>query len=225
MNKVTIGIAIPCYKGHIEALQFLLDSIERQTRKADNVIVSCSSCEASDIPPSYYKYSFPLQIVTHTEIRNAAQNRNTAISYLNTDLVTVMDADDQMHPQRLESIEHCFQNPNTEVFVHFYETRVHHDFVNYTAFPLELNKLYVCPWRSVQHINYPRGDIVHNGQVSFRRKTFEKVRYREEQYYFGREDIFFVGDIIRLYPNGTAFCPLRLSKYIPSRTQIKDPSR
>ena len=222
MNKVTIGIAIPCYKGHIEALQCLLDSIERQTRKADNVVVSCSSSDASDIPPSYYKYSFPLQIITHKEVRNAAQNRNAALSYLDTDLITVMDADDQMHPQRLEIIEYSFQNPNTDVFVHFYETRIDRDFVKYDTFPLELNKLYVCAWNSVQHINYPRGDIVHNSQVSFRRKILEKVRYREEAAYFGREDVLFVGDMIRLYPNGTAYCPLRLSKYVPSRTYIKD---
>ena len=224
MNKQTIGVAIPCYKGHIEALKYLLDSIEGQTRKANKVVVSCSSCEASDIPPSYYHYSFPLRIITHSEKRNSAQNRNTALSHLDTDLITLMDADDQMHPQRLEIIEYCFQNSNIELLVHFYETRADRDFVKYDTFPFELNKLYVCPWRSVQHINYPRGDIIHNSQVSLRRKTLEKVKYREGEAYFGRDDALFVGDIILLYPNTNAYCPLRLSKYVPSRTQIKDVS-
>jgi hypothetical protein len=40
-----IGVAIPCYYGHIDQLFFLLDSIEKQTILPDKVSVSCSSSQ------------------------------------------------------------------------------------------------------------------------------------------------------------------------------------
>ena len=55
-----IGVAIPCYKGHIIRLFELLDSIEKQTRHPDKVVVSCSS--TSEFLNSK-DYSFPLQII------------------------------------------------------------------------------------------------------------------------------------------------------------------
>jgi glycosyltransferase involved in cell wall biosynthesis len=218
MSALTIGVAIPCYKGHIEVLRYLLDSIETQTRKPDKVVVSCSSCESSDIPSSYFQYSFPLSILTWSEKRNVSQNRNIAISNLNTDIVTFIDADDFMHPQRLEVIEQCFLKHDVQMLLHFYETNLKRDFLHYSDFPFELNKLYVCPWRSVQHANYLRANIIHNGQASVRRAVLDRVRFQEGPEFTGREDTFFVGDVLLTYPGKSAYCPLRLSKYNPSRT-------
>lgn len=222
-NRLTIGVAIPCYKGHIAVLRYLLDSIEKQTRRPDKVVVSCSSSVPSDIPTNYFGYSFHLAIYTHEEVKNAAQNRNVASSYLDTDVVTFIDADDQMHPQRIEIMETCFKNPAIAVLLHCYDRTSDRDFEMHTddEFPFEYNKIFVCPWRSVQHINYPRADIIHNGQITVRKKVLDHVHFREESDFFGREDTFFAGDVILSYPNQNAYCPLRLTKYSPSRTQIK----
>jgi GT2 family glycosyltransferase len=38
-----IGIAIPCYNGHVELLFKLLNSIQNQTILPNKVVVSCSS--------------------------------------------------------------------------------------------------------------------------------------------------------------------------------------
>ena len=38
-----IGVAIPCYSGHIPKLLCLLNSLEKQTKLPDKVVVSCSS--------------------------------------------------------------------------------------------------------------------------------------------------------------------------------------
>jgi len=218
MGALTIGVAIPCYKGHIEVLRYLLDSIEAQTRKPDKVVVSCSSSEVSDIPSSYFQYSFPLSIFTCSEKKNVSQNRNFATSKLETDIVSFIDADDIMHPQRLEVVEQCFLQYNVQILLHFYETNLRRPFKQYQNFPIECNKLFVCPWRSIQHNNYPRADIIHNGQASVRRAVFDRVQFQEGPEFIGREDTFFVGDILLIYPGQNAYCSLSLSKYNPSRT-------
>ena len=108
MIHITIGVAISCYQGHLEALGNLLESINLQSRKPDMVIVSCSSYDASNAtatPYSSKKYSFPYHIFFHSEKKNAAENRNIAASYLTTDIITFIDADDIMHPQRIAVIE------------------------------------------------------------------------------------------------------------------------
>ena len=47
---IKIGVAIPCYQGHIERLFDLLKSIKNQTILPDKVVVSCSSTSSF-----YYK--------------------------------------------------------------------------------------------------------------------------------------------------------------------------
>ena len=233
MSTIRIGIAIPCYKGHIEHLKHVLDSIEKQTRKPDQVVVSCSSSESSDIPATYFQYSFPVSIFTCSEKKNTAQNRNIALSKLNTDIVSFIDADDIMHPQRLEAIEQSFLQHDILIFLHFYETNMNKEFITYNQFPVELNKMYVCPWRSVQHTHYRCASIIHNGQCSVRREVVDRIRFQEGIEFVGREDTWFVGDVLLIYPGKSAYCPLRLSRYLPSRTfeelmtenQIKEQER
>ena len=65
-----IGVAIPCYIGHIDQLFNLLDSIQNQTILPDKVVVSCSSSKDSDFNIHYEKikiYTFTLQIITSEE--------------------------------------------------------------------------------------------------------------------------------------------------------------
>jgi len=233
MSTLTLGVAIPCYKGHIDILKHALDSIDKQTRKPDKVVVSCSSSESSDIPASYFQYSFPVSIFTSSEKRNVAQNRNFASSKLDTDIVSFIDADDIMHPQRLEAIEQGFLHHDIQIFLHFYETNMKREFITYHEFPVELHKMYVCPWRSVQHTNYRRASIIHNSQCSVRRGVFDRIHFQEGPEFVGREDTWFVGDVLLTYPGKNAYCPLRLSRYLPSRTfeelmtenQIKEQER
>jgi len=217
--SIRIGVGIPCYKGHIPALKYLLDSIQNQTRKPDSVVVSCSSSELTDIPPNYYEYSFPLEIITCPDRKNAAQNRNITISKLNTDVISFIDADDIMHPQRIEIIERCFLFPDINLLLHSFEMNPENDFEYYELFPFDLNMLFICQWRSIQHNHYPYQDgIIHNSQMSVRKHVFDQVKFREENEYFGKEDTLFNGDVIHTFPNSNAYSPLRLSKYVPSRS-------
>lgn len=51
---------------------------------------------------------------------NTATNRNIAAKMLDTDIISYIDADDQMHFQRLEIIEKAFVENDIDLFLHNY---------------------------------------------------------------------------------------------------------
>ena len=212
-----IGVAIPCYKGHIAPLKGLLDSIALQTRLPDDVFISCSSSYPSDIPYTVNDYPFPFRVLTHDIKQNAAQNRNIAGAHLDTDIITFFDADDQMHPQRLEIIEDCFTKHDSMILVHNFESSGN-PFSTYTEFPYLLNQLDRCPWGSTVLKGRPAGLQIHNGQASIRREVFDTIRFNESSACLTKEDTVFCTDVIVKWPNRTAYCPLKLSAYVPSYT-------
>ena len=131
----TIGVAIPCYHGHITILTTLLDNIEKQSRKPDMVVVSCSGVQS--MPQQ--KYSYPLKIVMTPDKLNTAQNRNIAASMLDTDIISFMDADDQMHFQRLEIIEKAFEN-DIVIFLHNYTDGFDKPDIKYDNIVFDINR-------------------------------------------------------------------------------------
>ena len=70
-----IGVAIPCYYGHIERLYDLLDSIEKQTILPTKVVISSSSTSKFTLNKTY---SFPLSVIITVGKQNASKNRNIA---------------------------------------------------------------------------------------------------------------------------------------------------
>jgi glycosyltransferase involved in cell wall biosynthesis len=221
MSNLTIGIAIPCYKGHIHVLPNLLDSIEQQTRKPDMVIIRCSSSTSEDIPYSLSHYSFPVRILFHSEKQNAAENRNVAWRQLNTDIITFVDADDIIHPQKLEIIENCFQNHHVKILMHGLELDPGVPFQHYHApYHFDINRLVRCPWGSTSHLDQTPSTVFHfhNAQSSVHKSVFNYVQFDESPSNFGREDTIFCTTVITTFPNETAYCPYGLTKYVPSRS-------
>ena len=220
MNPITIGVAIPCYQGHLAVLGNLLESIEGQSRKPDVVIVSCSSSPSSVNPYLSKKYSFPLHIIFHSEKKNAAENRNIAASYLTTNVITFIDADDTMHPQRLAIIETCFTKyPHIAILMHNCNMNPNEPFEHYQHLDcFQFNRLFQCPNGSTQHIDYLYMDVIHNGQPSVPRDVFASMPFDETPASHGKEDTVFCTRIITRFPEQTAYCPYQLSGYTPSGT-------
>jgi glycosyltransferase involved in cell wall biosynthesis len=215
----TIGIAICCYKGHIPQLKTLLDSIQTQVVLPDDVVVSCSSSTPEDIPYKAEDYRFPLRFITHTERLNAAQNRNCAASHLTTDLISFFDADDVMHPQRLQFIQQCFtMYPDTNIFLHNCIENMTDPFEAFNSYYIMVNALYRCPWGSTRVQADLPDAVPHNAHSTVRREVMQTLRFNEHPYFEGREDTLFCTAVISKYPYRTAYCHNRLSRYIPSRT-------
>ena len=223
MTSKTIGIAICAYKGHIPQLHTVFNSIENQTRKPDMVIVSCSSAEQKDIPYRASMFSFPLIIITHREKKNAAQNRNFAGALLQTDIICFFDADDIMHPQRIEIIERCFVTHDIKIFLHNtkqYNTAIHDEQINtlYTEYQYILNLLGRCYYGTTILNVHVDNMLIANGHVSVAADVFKVIQFNDTGEYYTREDTKFCTDVILAYHDRTAYCNNVLSYYFPSGT-------
>jgi glycosyltransferase involved in cell wall biosynthesis len=221
--SLTIGVVIPCYKPHIVFLKRLFDSIENQTKKPDMVIVSCSSSEQSDIPYKQEDYSFPFKIYTHKEKKLTAQNKNFGAKKISTDIISFFDADDIMHPQRLEIIYNSFIKYTTlRLLIHNF--RINSTDFNYPEYDinninLEFDPFYVCRWGSVQLKENSHRNI-HNGHISIRNETFKEQEFSESDNTVGYEDTLYNRILINKYPsnNFIAYYTNELSWYYPSGT-------
>jgi glycosyltransferase involved in cell wall biosynthesis len=212
-----IGIAIPCYYGHIPNLVYLLDSIENQTCKPDKVVVSSSSTKELF---ETKQYSFPLEIIITEEHKNAAQNRNIAALNLDDmDFITFMDADDIMHPQRIEILLKAFQDTDCDIILHNY-------FVDNSKFEhiyninLRVNSLVQAYWGAIIHKDnkYNYVEHIHHSQVSIKRNIFDIIQFPEGTEFNRREDSAFCYMIFAL-PNITnVYIKNELSIYLPSNT-------
>jgi hypothetical protein len=109
-----IGVCIPCHVSHIKYLPKCLESIENQTHHPDVVSISISE---TDTVPELPNYLFEVKLTISNEHQCEGKNRNIAASMIDTEIVTFFDADDIMHPQRLEIIHHAFEQ-NIDGFIH-----------------------------------------------------------------------------------------------------------
>jgi len=219
-SRMRIGVAICCYKGHIPHLKRLFDSIQAQTRLPDEVVVSCSSSRPEDIPYRQEDYTFPFTIMTCEEPKNAAQNRNRAAAACvdTVDVISFFDADDTMHPQRIDIIYQCFTRHAVVILLHSIEIDPNASFIEYGHPAFLLNSLARCPWGSTVITVPMYQSHIANGHASIRSEVFPRISYRESADMQGREDTLFSTDVIFVYPMRTAYCNYKLSQYFPSRT-------
>lgn len=209
-----IGVAIPCYKHHISLLKRCLDSIEAQTRKPYEVVVSCSSCNPEDIPA--YSYSFPLRILNHRERKNAAENRNLAAREIlsSCDVISFFDCDDVMHPQRLQCIEEQFTRNPCDILLHNFwlDEECAQPFENYTSFHTELNVLRRAP-TGCAIVEGRRHLRIHHSQVSVSAFVFGRIQFKEDPGNERREDAIFCGDVLGMPNIQSIYVHTPLSKY------------
>jgi cellulose synthase/poly-beta-1,6-N-acetylglucosamine synthase-like glycosyltransferase len=56
-----------------------------------------------------------LVVTDHNEVKNKPRALNTALPYVRGDVVGVFDAEDQVHPQLLEHVDHAFRSTDADV--------------------------------------------------------------------------------------------------------------
>jgi glycosyltransferase involved in cell wall biosynthesis len=120
-----ISVIIPCYPPHIELLLRCLQSTAGQTLKPDQVII-CLSEANSELARGLERLFSPLipvQVIETTEKQTAGQNRNRGLNVAKGDIVAFIDADDIMHPQRLEIMQKIIASKNSSLVLHDYSNR------------------------------------------------------------------------------------------------------
>ena len=213
-----IGVAIPAYIGHVDKLIELLVSIEKQTRLPDKVVVSCSSTTQFI---NNKKFSFPLEILLISEKKNAAQNRNIAISRLSDmDYVTFIDADDIMHPQRIEILLDVFQNFDVDIILHSFILNGDDAFELLEKVNVRVNSLMICHTGCIRHIDYFQynNEHIHHGHVTVKRNILDKVQFPEEDEFLTKEDCVFCRRVFELENIKNGYIADKLSKYKQSHT-------
>lgn len=211
-----IGVVIPCYVGHIKMLTELLDSIENQTVKPDKVVVSCSSTNSISVK----EYSYPLIIVTTNQKLNAAKNRNIAASQLSDmDLITFIDADDIMHPQRIEILLDIFNKTNCDIVLHNFIVD-NNNFQEIVNIDYKINTLERCPSGCLRHKDRNLWNIqpIHHSQSTIKKQIFDIVKYPEEIEYNRREDSIFCNRVLSLDNINHVYVTNQLSCYRQSNT-------
>jgi GT2 family glycosyltransferase len=216
-----IGVAIPCYNGHINQLYVLLDSIEKQTILPDKVVVSTSSTKEFK---NNNIYSFPLEIIVVEEKNNAAKNRNRAASFLtDMDFISFIDADDVMHPQRIEMLLKVFKEHDSDIILHNYfdnNSPTNDIFKNVECkeIVVRINSLRQHWSGCIEHCNY-FDEGIHHGHVSVKKDIFAKIKFPEESEFLTREDCVFCYRVFSLPNIRNAYIANELSYYKPSCTQ------
>jgi hypothetical protein len=212
-KRKTMGVAIPCYNKHIPKLLDLLESIDAQTIKPDVVSISCSSTD--EFPP-LRKYGFSLLVSSCKERKNAGQNRNIAARRLDTDVISFFDADDHMHPQRIEGLLVAFSEP-CDIALHGYlqDKETIDPYARIQEFRVKRNVLSQC-YSGCIKLDYV--SRIHHSQVSVRREMFEQSQFSEEKDHEGKEDCVFCYRIFNIPGITSAYIDHPLSKYIASFT-------
>ena len=109
---MNISIALCTYNG-AKFLPEQLDSIGRQTRQPDEIIV-CDDRSADhtlDILQSFKKVSpFPVQILLNEKTLGPIKNFEKAVQLCNGDIIALSDQDDIWEHHKLEKVESVFRN-------------------------------------------------------------------------------------------------------------------
>lgn len=219
-----IGIAISCYNGHLSQLFDLFDSIQTQTILPDKVIVSCSSTDENTqkiMNRALQKYNFSFKIIYHLTYKNAAENRNIAVSYLtDMDYITFIDADDIMHYQRIEILLRTFNDHDCDIILHNYSNEPL-DNITYPTIYYKINGLRISNSYCIEHINNNNNnECIHHSQSSIKKYIIEKVKFRESIEYNRREDSFFCSDIFKLDNIKNVYISNKLTYYRQSNTNF-----
>jgi glycosyltransferase involved in cell wall biosynthesis len=231
-----IGVAIPCYIGHIDPLFKLLDSIQNQTVIPDKVVISCSSTTKTHFEfklECYFEkiqqYKFFLQIITSEEKKCASQNRNIAAFKLSDmDYITFIDADDVMHPQRIEILLKVFQDNDSDIILHNYHNYHNSEILDGITKKIESheinirsNSLKQCYSGCLTHkYYYDTNDKIHHGHVSIKQAIFNQIQFPEEPDFYTKEDCVFCYRVFSLENIKDSYIVNELSYYKPSNTQI-----
>jgi hypothetical protein len=221
--KMKIGVAIPCYVGHIDKLFNLLNSLEKQSVLPDKVVVCCSSTKEIQ---NKNNYSFQLAIIICLDKKTAAENRNIAASILleDMDYITFFDADDIMHPERIEVLHKVINENNSDVILHnFYynhELDIREGFPCIENIEIRNNTLIPAPSGCVTHIYgyHDSIDRIHHGQVTIKKDLFYTVKFPEEPEFYSREDSIFCNRLLQIENIKNTYIINKLSFYQPSST-------
>ena len=147
---------------------------------------------------------------------NASTNRNRGGKMCSGDIITFMDADDVMYPDKLLYINTYFNKYNPKILLHAY-SKGYDNFESTKEFDIFFGKrLYDVATivKKKKFLMLPIGNI-HHGQPSISSDVFNNINFNENMEY--GEDCLFLHDILNFYgrKDDTAiFIDIPLTQYL-----------
>lgn len=125
-----VSLVIPCVPAHVRYLAECLRSARAQTCPPQEVVVALSACAPDDnnttiaaaeaAAASVRDARMPVRILAQREPASAADNRNRGARASTQPIVSFMDADDTMHPRRLERVTVLLREHRADAVLHGY---------------------------------------------------------------------------------------------------------
>jgi hypothetical protein len=115
-----VSLCVPCIPRDIQHLERLLRGVQRQTRPPREVIIAISETSEQSGRELQQRLSniYPVIVTTTTARQFAGENRNRAVALATSPIVSFIDADDEIHPQRLEVISDMIVETRAKCIVH-----------------------------------------------------------------------------------------------------------
>jgi len=222
-----IAVVIPSFIKDLKNLEKTLQTISEQTRLPDLVIVHISSIPSENIlaPLRGKPYPFPVKILSVTEKRNAAENRNAGARWVpdDFDVISFFDSDDWMHPRRIEYIEKAFQEP-IDVVLHNILRETPESFISWdtASYVLHTQCCYMKEDSARCYIMIDNIEKAHqSAHISVRREVRDEVLFPATEAISRAEDTLYIA---QLYHAGLRFGYIesKLSVYIQQSIEYKD---
>ena len=220
-KKNKISIVIPCIPRDIKYLDRLMESIKNQSYKPYEIIIALSGSNSTlDINKLnnslIEKFNLPIKFSYTKKMCNASTNRNRGGKMCSGDIITFMDADDVMYPDKLLYINTYFNKYNPKILLHAY-SKGYDNFEITKEFDIIFGKrLYDVATivKKRKFLMLPIGNI-HHGQPSISSDVFNNINFNENMEY--AEDCLFLHDILNFYgrKDDTAiFIDIPLTQYL-----------
>lgn len=218
-----ISIVVPCIPRDVKHLDRLLNSIKNQTYKPHEIIIAMSGQsdkESEKLKQNLIKkYELPIKFSNVENKQGASANRNRGAKSCSGDLITFIDADDVMYPDKLLYVNNIYNKYQPKLFLHGfslgYKKFYSPDMFYSTMFGTQLYDIAKNTEKHNKHGGILRG-ITH-GHPTVSRDVMKKINFNE-QLKVG-EDTTFVREVINHYgrkENTAIFISIPLSQYIPS---------
>ena len=117
-----ISVVVPCYPPHQKHIPKLLEQLNKQTLKPDEIIIALSEVGEAEIKERLDSWQgmteIPLQVVGQAEKALAAVNRNYGALYVSSEYVLFLDADDIYHEKLIEVLHKyiCIHEPDAILY-------------------------------------------------------------------------------------------------------------
>lgn len=189
----TIGLAIPCYEPHHHFINGLIDNAIAQTRRPDKIVISCSSW-SENTKRKLVCGGIPITILYWKRAIVQAENRNIAANELKTDFITFLDADDLMHPRRIEYMLRAFQESKCDVVVHDYQWVKEGSDTPYADEPqMKLTDNIILkspdqPGCILEDGSQP----FHHAHIGITKEAFSKIQYPIDERFYRIEDSLYL---------------------------------